>query len=435
MSLFIRKGKLNNSGFSLVEVLVAIVILAIISLPVLSTFSNAARINAKARRTENANTAINNIVEEARIVSLDNLADGNGKYNYQTLGTSNNTYLVADKGQQYFTGVDGEKYFIRTKFNSNPYNSNANAAAGNKKTNNDINSAGLSVYADITASNSYVYRDDSADTEAIKYFSDLNKTAVSRTDISKTIDVTISIKEKSSNHFTQDISVNVTYKYIKEAGKYPDYTARSMDMVTWEFPAHVTGSGTSAVYTISGKIKDNAKNMYIFYTPYQGEAVSGKSYTDSVTEAEMTSGSVATERININYDYPSTYSLTSADHVIKDVDVYLFEMEKVVDTSTVVGSPVYKKMGTNISNVYINGAKAISSVNGTTPVTVYSNIEKWGEINSALTKHINNKDVLYQMTVDVWLWRDVKDEIDDIVDSNTEPTAEKITTLITTKED
>lgn len=437
MSLFIRKGKLNNSGFSLVEVLVAIVILAIISLPVLSTFSNAARINAKARRTENANTAINNIVEEARITSKNDLAAGNGKYNYQKLGTSTDDYLVADKGQQYFTGVDGEKYFIRTKFNSNPYNSNANAAAGNKKTNNDINSAGLSVYADITASNSYVYRDDSADTEAIKYFSDLNKTAVSRTDISKTIDVTISIKEKSSspNHFTQDISINVTYKYIKEAGRYPDYTARSMDMVTWEFPAHVTGSGTSAVYTISGEIKDNAKNMYIFYIPYQGEAVSGKSYTESITEAEMTSGSIATERININYDYPSTYSLTSADHVIKDVDVYLFEMEKVVDTSTVVGSPVYKKMGTNISNVYINGVNAISSANGTTPVTVYSNIEKWGEHNSALTKHINNKDVLYQMTVDVWLWRDVKDEIDDIVDSNIEPTAEKITTLTTTKED
>ena len=83
MSLFIRKGKLNNSGFSLVEVLVAIVILAIISLPVLSTFSNAARINAKARRTENANTAINNIVEEARITSKNDLAAGNGKYNYQ----------------------------------------------------------------------------------------------------------------------------------------------------------------------------------------------------------------------------------------------------------------------------------------------------------------------------------------------------------------
>lgn len=435
MSLFIRKEKLNNSGFSLVEVLIAIVILAIISLPVLSTFSNAAKINAKARRTENANTAINNIVEEARITSIDNLADGEGKYNYQTLGTSSNTYLVADKGKQYFTGVDGEKYFIRTRFNGNPYNSSADASAGNLKTNNDINSAGISVYADITASNSYVYRDDSADAEAIKYFSGLNKTAVSRTDISKTIDVTISIKEKSSNYFTQDISINVTYKYIKEAGKYPDYTDRSMDMVTWEFPAHVTGSGTSTVYTISGELKDNAKNMYIFYTPYQGEAVSGKSYTDTVTETEMTSGSVATERININYDYPASYSMTSADHVIKDINVYLFEMEKVVDTSTVAGSPVYKKMATNISNVYINGVNAISSSNGTTPVTVYSNIERWGEKNSALTKHINNKNVLYQMTVDVWLWKDVEKEINEIVDSNAEPTAEKITTLTTTKED
>lgn len=435
MSLFIRKEKLNNSGFSLVEVLIAIVILAIISLPVLSTFSNAARINAKARRTENANTAINNIVEEARITSIDNLADGEGKYNYQTLGTSSNTYLVADKGKQYFTGVDGEKYFIRTRFNGNPYNSSADASAGNLKTNNDINSAGISVYADITSSNSYVYRDDSADAEAIKYFSGFNKTAVSRTDISKTIDVTISIKEKSSNYFTQDISINVTYKYIKEAGKYPDYTDRSMDMVTWEFPAHVTGSGTSTVYTISGELKDNAKNMYIFYTPYQGEAVSGKSYTDTVTETEMTSGSVATERININYDYPASYSMTSADHVIKDINVYLFEMEKVVDTSTVAGSPVYKKMATNISNVYINGVNAISSSNGTTPVTVYSNIERWGEKNSALTKHINNKNVLYQMTVDVWLWKDVEKEINEIVDSNAEPTAEKITTLTTTKED
>lgn len=435
MSLFIRKEKLNNSGFSLVEVLIAIVILAIISLPVLSTFSNAAKINAKARRTENANTAINNIVEEARITSIDNLADGEGKYNYQTLGTSSNTYLVADKGKQYFTGVDGEKYFIRTRFNGNPYNSSADASAGNLKTNNDINSAGISVYADITSSNSYVYRDDSADAEAIKYFSGLNKTAVSRTDISKTIDVTISIKEKSSNYFTQDISINVTYKYIKEAGKYPDYTDRSMDMVTWEFPAHVTGSGTSTVYTISGELKDNAKNMYIFYTPYQGETVSGKSYTDTVTETEMTSGSVATERININYDYPASYSMTSADHVIKDINVYLFEMEKVVDTSTVAGSPVYKKMATNISNVYINGVNAISSSNGTTPVTVYSNIERWGEKNSALTKHINNKNVLYQMTVDVWLWKDVEKEINEIVDSNAEPTAEKITTLTTTKED
>ena len=77
-----KKRKLNNRGFSLVEVLVAIVILAIISLPVLSTFSNAARINARARRTENANTAINNIIEEAKTMSLENLVNRQGQYYY-----------------------------------------------------------------------------------------------------------------------------------------------------------------------------------------------------------------------------------------------------------------------------------------------------------------------------------------------------------------
>ena len=82
MIMSYKKRKLNNRGFSLVEVLVAIVILAIISLPVLSTFSNAARINARARRTENANTAINNIIEEAKTMSLENLVNRQGQCTY-----------------------------------------------------------------------------------------------------------------------------------------------------------------------------------------------------------------------------------------------------------------------------------------------------------------------------------------------------------------
>ena len=59
-----RKGKLNNAGFSLVEVLVAMAVLAILSIPVLGSFSNAARINHKARKEENANTVASDIVEQ-----------------------------------------------------------------------------------------------------------------------------------------------------------------------------------------------------------------------------------------------------------------------------------------------------------------------------------------------------------------------------------
>ena len=75
-----RKG---NEGFSLVEVLISIAILAIVTLPILSIFTNAAKTNSKARRTENANTAANNIIEEIKNVSVSNLEIEDLNYSYQ----------------------------------------------------------------------------------------------------------------------------------------------------------------------------------------------------------------------------------------------------------------------------------------------------------------------------------------------------------------
>ena len=134
MIMSYKKRKLNNRGFSLVEVLVAIVILAIISLPVLSTFSNAARINARARRTENANTAINNIIEEAKTMPLENLVNRQGQYYYAPT-TDNNTYVVSDeRGVSYYTGVNGEKYYIKATFDPGPY-TDSDSTTDNKKNN------------------------------------------------------------------------------------------------------------------------------------------------------------------------------------------------------------------------------------------------------------------------------------------------------------
>lgn len=70
-----RKGKLNNAGFSLVEVLVAMAVLAILSIPVLGSFSNAARINHKARKEENANTVASDIVEQFKSVSMSRILE------------------------------------------------------------------------------------------------------------------------------------------------------------------------------------------------------------------------------------------------------------------------------------------------------------------------------------------------------------------------
>ena len=53
-------------GSSLIEVIVAMLLLAIIIVPMLDMFSNAARINGKARERQYANAVLENVLEELR---------------------------------------------------------------------------------------------------------------------------------------------------------------------------------------------------------------------------------------------------------------------------------------------------------------------------------------------------------------------------------
>lgn len=58
--------KKANQGFSLVEVVIAIAILAIVALPLFSAFAQSAKTNAKAREIMNATNLAQNIVEEIK---------------------------------------------------------------------------------------------------------------------------------------------------------------------------------------------------------------------------------------------------------------------------------------------------------------------------------------------------------------------------------
>ena len=61
----------SNKGFTLVEVLVAILVLSIILVPLLSAFVVSANTNAKARRTLRATTLAQNVMEELKAYSLE----------------------------------------------------------------------------------------------------------------------------------------------------------------------------------------------------------------------------------------------------------------------------------------------------------------------------------------------------------------------------
>ena len=67
------RGK-QNKGFTLVEVLIAITILAIIVAPLLHAFVTAARTNAKAKQLMKATTLAQNVMEEMKANSLEEVA-------------------------------------------------------------------------------------------------------------------------------------------------------------------------------------------------------------------------------------------------------------------------------------------------------------------------------------------------------------------------
>ena len=69
-----KKRQLNNEGFSLVELLIAIVILSIIVVPLLHSFVTSARTNAKSRTTMHATAIAEDVMEMFEAHSLEEMS-------------------------------------------------------------------------------------------------------------------------------------------------------------------------------------------------------------------------------------------------------------------------------------------------------------------------------------------------------------------------
>lgn len=99
--LNIKRSKAANAGFSLVELLIAVTILAIIVIPLLHMFVTSTRINVKSRQTLRATTVAQDIMEGLKAYTLDevrtqfSLPDGSisSDYFYPTEGF----YIVNSK--------------------------------------------------------------------------------------------------------------------------------------------------------------------------------------------------------------------------------------------------------------------------------------------------------------------------------------------------
>ena len=102
----------KNAGFSLLELLIAVTILAIITIPMLHMFVTSARINGKSRITLRATVLAQDIVEGLKAYHIDEIQDQfNGVEDFEMLNTS-----VIAGDCTYKEDVDREKpgkyYFV-----------------------------------------------------------------------------------------------------------------------------------------------------------------------------------------------------------------------------------------------------------------------------------------------------------------------------------
>ena len=74
-SMEMQESKLNNKGFSLLEVLVAVIILSIVSIPIIRSFATVAKTNADAKILLRATDGAENMMENLEYRTLEELVD------------------------------------------------------------------------------------------------------------------------------------------------------------------------------------------------------------------------------------------------------------------------------------------------------------------------------------------------------------------------
>lgn len=123
-----RRGQLNNDGFSLVELLIAVTILAIIVAPLLHSFVTAIRTNAKARNTMYATAVAEDVMEEFEAYGIDGMRQIYQSAGYtEELDADVNGDGVSESGSYRFIGTDGNTtsgiYDVEVLLDPSPYTS------------------------------------------------------------------------------------------------------------------------------------------------------------------------------------------------------------------------------------------------------------------------------------------------------------------------
>ena len=287
----------NNQGLTLVELIVSIAILAIIVLPLLTSFVQATRTNVKAKNKQYATEAAQNIMEGLQNVSLEDVvyqfnypASPNG-FDLFKLGSANtkeldyngtsftelSSYSIPPgSSEPVFTPKSSHKYyFYVTDFEVNNSNKKFNALVTlDAKTNVDgtkhkqynttevANMQSVDTTYDAISANA-----DTANMIISTIQLQYGITGLTQSDISRTITVDI-----AKNSTTGVTTVTASYKYY----------IRSRNITFPEAGSLHEQDYVSVIYDNSSHVDDALKNVYLFYYPWYTSTHSYPLATDSI---------------------------------------------------------------------------------------------------------------------------------------------------------
>lgn len=356
-----HKVRKQNMGFSLVEVLVTLALISVLSIPLIKTFINSARVNGKAKSMQNATDIAQSISEYFGAMPLDALKTNyagkwtklpDGRVVFTNIGDGINKN---SDGVDYYKGSDTEKFYVSVIVDPTGY-SKDDKTGMNDYIRPGINN--LNENSSITCRNKL----EQFDKDIVNVF--------------KTKGVTVADKSKITKKSTFRIYENVStvYKDKVEYKYYLDitytYGGTNVDYKNIEL-----GIGTVDKAGIA------APNLYIIYTP---------------TLAMYGSEKIAKDEITVEYRPNGS----KEEDWEKPVNVYL------VEQAVNYGSTSDTKVSLSKNNITVkcyNGA-----ITGKGKLNFYTNVTGWDK-NASLTEGGSSIDKLYNISV--YIWKDKTDGI------------------------
>ncbi len=243
----------KDAGFSLVELIIVVSILAIAAVPLMKSMSMSTKVNAKAQSIQNANSLGEKIMEEMKSMSMAEIIKKYGSAGTGQL-TDNGTNYVIDLGE--VTATQGEKFTATVTIDKASYSGGLVTPGADKKANvKSANTLKIPTIEEIdtlsqavlTSSNEF----NKYDTEAQNYFN--QKLANYPTDTATITSKVINIKKGKVTGPYPGVTVNATVTYKDDSSN-----TYVRDLYTGSFIPLLKDGSTD-------QYKKLDSNIYIFY--------------------------------------------------------------------------------------------------------------------------------------------------------------------------